>query len=191
MQQNSFNPHLESWVDSLLLFGSGIIIFFISSLLLLPIPGLFLCGAFWFFSWRKFQQWKSRKFGLRFEAAAIKNLSDNLPTNWRMRTDVLIPRIGNVDALVSSHDFRVTVEIKSYMGIRLSGGRLVKMNGETLKRDPIQQCLDQKWATMSNRAVLWMPQAKQHNTFIHEGVIVVNGPVFCLIDALQIHAARV
>ena len=131
-----------------------------------------------------FKSYESRTYGKRVERKALKALRKASP--WSVADNVPVPGGGgwDIDAVVNgSRQF--AVEIKSWAGLQMREGRLVRTSGRPPGgHDPINQCLRQA-GSIDAVAVLWMPGAYRASAFHHRGVLVVNGPAHFLVDQLS------
>ncbi len=129
------------------------------------------------FGWAAWLAWKSysrRTHGKRVERTALIALRK--ACSWPVVGNVPVPGGGgDIDAIVDGPR-RFAVEIKSWGGLRIRRGRLVRASGRPLGgRDPIAQCLREAGA-IGATAVMWLPTAKRTLAFRHRGVLIVNGP---------------
>ncbi|GBE49190.1 hypothetical protein BMS3Bbin13_00089 [bacterium BMS3Bbin13] len=134
-------------------------------------------------AWLALKSYSRRTHGKRVEHAALIDLRK--ACSWAVAVNVPVPGGGgDIDAVVEGPR-RFAVEIKSWAGLRIRRGRLVRASGRpTGGRDPIAQCLREANA-IGAVAVLWLPTAKRTSAFEHRGVLVVNGPARFLNERLH------
>jgi hypothetical protein len=134
-------------------------------------------------AWLAFKSYSRRTHGKRVERAALIALRKTC--SWPVAGNVPVPGGGgDIDAVVEGPR-RFAVEIKSWAGLRIRRGRLVRASGRPLGgRDPIAQCLREAGA-IGAVAVMWLPTARGTSAFEHRGVLVVNGPASFLNKRLR------
>ena len=136
-----------------------------------------------FIAIRAYRSYGRRSYGKRVERIAQKRLVKAAKrAGVAVQLNVRCPSGGDIDAVVRANDL-YAVEIKSWQGLRVQGGRLVKLNGHAPDKDPIAQCRREA-ASINAVPVLWMPQARQSRTFNHAGVLIVMGDARRLLSSL-------
>lgn len=130
-----------------------------------------------------------RSFGDTVEKKAIK-AAKKLFKDCRIQCDCYFDRVGNIDMIITprhrtSKQRIYVVEIKSWHGLRLSNGNLVKMNGQLPYGYAIEQVNKQIDAVKHSRGVIWLPNAKKANSFYFKGILIVNGDAKYLYEKLM------
>jgi len=139
------------------------------------------------FGWAAWLAWKSysrRTHGKRVERTALIALRK--ACDWPVVGNVPVPGGGgDIDAVVDGGPRRFAIEIKSWAGLRIRRGRLVRTSGRPLGgRNPIAQCLREAGA-IGAVAVMWLPTARRASSFQYRGVLIVNGPAGFLNEKLK------
>lgn len=149
------------------------------------LPGLVFLAA----AWLALRSWRRRRYGKAVErrsSNALRWLWDGTVT-----TNVPVPGGGgDIDVVLETitqtgRRLRFAVEVKSWAGLRLARGRLVRFSGRPLgDKDPIAQ-VQREAASIGAIPVLWLPNAKRNAIFRHCGVLIVNGTPEYLVQTLR------
>lgn len=149
-------------------------------------------------SWVAIDQWRQgreRERGIEVEHAAIAELQRELaPLGYRIQHDVAAGWLGNIDAIIQPPDFSgsFVVEIKAYTGIIRRPWGITKPDKLYPLRAASQvrrQCKHQ--GSQWHFPVLWCPTSKLGSIDRYRGVLLVNGGVGLLAQALRLHQEHV
>ncbi|OBS08998.1 nuclease-related domain-containing protein [Acidihalobacter prosperus] len=142
-------------------------------------------GALLLVAWYAYRQYVRRAYGKVVERRAQRALKRAAAhTHWQARFNVPCASGGDIDALLIGADGRrVSVEIKSWSGLRVARGQLVKLNGKPPFGDPIGQALREGQSTGA-WPLLWLPVAGRRGRFTYRGVMIVMGDASYLMQVL-------
>lgn len=137
---------------------------------ILPISAA--CGIFALYFYKNY---KNRSFGKRLEKIAQKKLVAAFKgTGIRIDLNVRCPTGGDIDAVIVGKGIKIAVEIKSWGGLKVQGDRLIKLNGQHLKKDPAYQAIRQA-KSIGAIPLIWMPNSKITKKIFFKNVMVIMG----------------
>ena len=192
MQRRTFESHLDQYRSSMKWSTTGVVIGAVAWVFGAPVvagvAGLAAAGL----AYRAFKDGSKRHHGLNVEATFLTALAKQCEANgWELKTDIMLPGIGNLDAVVVAGFTHFVVELKSYLGFRETAerGEIVRCAGGASAAKQLQQVNDQvsgyqyAFDHRHVRSVLWCPNAKggtAKETGL--GVALVNGGMSTLCD---------
>ncbi len=142
---------------------------------------------------RSWRQGKARARGLSVEKQAVTKLTVEAEAfGWAVKRPlVLIPGIGNTDALIEAGFGRdAVVEIKSFQSF-VNAGVMHRANGASGDRTRKQVKAQVQATNRKALPVVWCPTGPNFADVTRDGVVVVNGSArFLVLKLNQLWCAR-
>lgn len=121
--------------------------------------------------------------------ATLRHLSDAQGFRYTLREDIPLPTNENIDCLFQPEwaSQPWVIEIKSCAGlVQRTASRVTQRNRMWSRQKDFNQVWRQvKQITGWQTPAIWCPKSRLRTTFVHQGVLVVNGDAELLIAALR------
>ena len=137
--------------------------------------------------WLKPTDYRAR--GRKIEKKAIDSIK--LPKGWKLERNVLLPRLGDADMVITDpKGGKFVVEIKSFEGAKKAKWwdrkqEIVRPSGRSFSKDAIAQVLSQS-DVLGATPILWLPLAKNQRPFkTRSNVLVVQGSNKVLLKSIR------
>ena len=178
-QSKNFTPWRADYLHGFLLIVGAIGTFILSCYIGFPGTGAVIGLIMFVIGTRRIGSGNRRSFGSDVERRASKQLAECLGRDWTCEFGVMMNAGGDIDVLAKHiSGKKYIVEIKSFGGIVVQNGILVKANGGAIAKNIVAQCYQQKTWAKANGIVLWCPKAREIGRDWLKGINIVNGDAF-------------
>ena len=196
-----FRPDLLCYRDAAIVAGAGVMGMGAGAWTgFVKTGGVVLLGA-GFLAWKWFREGQGRGRGFAVEDEVTAGLQVQCDARgWKLQKDLWFDGVGNLDAVITTGSMVCILEVKSYGGLTVRDGRVVRTNRDSTPADKeLRQAQTQakrvkaylKTGTKPVLPVLWCPKSRREAGLVHQGVLLANGSLDLMVDIIAEMDSRV
>jgi hypothetical protein len=187
-----FRPDLLCYRDAVIVAGAGVIGMGAGAWTgFVKTGGVVLVGA-GLLAYRWFREGQRRGRGFVVEDEVLVGLQAQCTARgWKLQKDLWFDGVGNLDAVITTGSMVCILEIKSYAGLTVRGGSVVRTNRDATPADKeLRQAQSQatrvkaylKSSTKPVLPILWCPESRKEAGVVHQGVLLANGAIGLMVE---------
>jgi hypothetical protein len=187
-----FRPDLLCYRDAAIMAGAGVVSLGAGAWTGFVKTGAVLLVGAGVLAYRWYREGQRRGRGFVVEDDVVAGLQVACDARgWKLQRDMWFDGLGNLDAVITTDSMVCILEIKSYGGLTIRSGRVVRTNRDATPADnELRQAQSQasrvkalmKSSTKPVRPILWCPKSRKEAGVVHAGVLLANGAVDMMVE---------
>ncbi|MCK9687269.1 NERD domain-containing protein [Scleromatobacter humisilvae] len=190
----AFRPDLLCYRDAAIMAGAGVVTMSAGAWTGFVKTGAVLLVGAGVLAYRWYREGQRRGRGFVVEDEVVAGLQTQCDARgWKLQRDMWFDGLGNLDAVITTDSMVCILEIKSYGGLTIRSGRVVRTNRDATPADKeLRQAQSQasrvkalmKSSTRPVLPILWCPKSRKEAGVVHAGVLLANGAVDMMVEII-------